>query len=162
MALARRGGLRRACAAPRGRGTTLAIGPLGAGRYRRSARRLRGSITGRGTVDGGRVRPAGRRAALVRTATARVHIRTAALSARQTRGWCRYALRRSEAASFGRAVRWNTEAVGRGRARSRDEDVDGRRHRLRGQPRCEGTNEPVHSDISPLRCCYRNYLLRNK
>ena len=77
----------------------------------------------------------------MRTATARVHIRTAALSTRQgrgchersgaarastrtaapyacqTRGWCRYALRRSGAAGFGRAVRWNTEAVGRGRAR---------------------------------------------
>lgn len=87
---------------------------------------------GRGAVGGGRVRPAGCRAALVRTVTARARIRTAALSARQTRGWCRYALRRSGAAHFGCAVRWNTEAVGRGHARSRGGAVGSGRHRLRG------------------------------
>lgn len=150
---------------------------------------------------GGRAQPAGRGAALVRAATARAYIRTAALSARQTRGWCRYALRRSGAAHFGHAVRWSTEAVnggharparcgvgdrpagrgagsaigplgagrgrrsarrsrggtvGRGQHRQRGGAVDSGRHRLRGQLRREGANEPVHSDISPLRCCYRN------
>ncbi len=40
--------------------------------------------------------------------------------------------------------------------RLRDGAVGRGQHRPRSQLRREGTNEPVHSDISPLRCCYRN------
>ena len=48
------------------------------------------------------------------------------------------------------------------RARPRDGAVGGGQHQLRGQLRHEGANEPVHSNIFPLRYSYQNYLLCNK
>lgn len=56
----------------------------------------------------------------------------------------------------------SAEAFGHGPSRARGNAVGCRQHRLRGQLLCEGTNEPVHSDISPLLYSYRFYLLRNK
>ena len=50
----------------------------------------------------------------------------------------------------------------RWRARLRDAPIGGGQHQLRGQLRREGTNEPVHSNIFPLRYSYQNYLLCNK
>ena len=47
-------------------------------------------------------------------------------------------------------------------SRARGNAVGCRQHRLRGQLRCKSTNEPVHSNIFPLRYCYRIYLLHNK
>lgn len=45
----------------------------------------------------------------------------------------------------------SAEAFGHGPSRARGNAVGRRQHRLRGQLRCEGTNEPVHSNIFPLR-----------
>lgn len=45
----------------------------------------------------------------------------------------------------------SAEAFGHGPSRARGNAVGCRQHRLRGQLRCEGTNEPVHSNIFPLR-----------
>lgn len=56
----------------------------------------------------------------------------------------------------------SAEAFGHGPSLARGNAVGCRQHRLRGQLRCGGTNEPVHSNIFPLRYCYRIYLLRNK
>lgn len=86
-----------------------------------------------------------------RAAATRTRIRTAALSAHQTRrSCCRYALRRDGAANFARRP-LSAEAFGHGPSRARGNAVGCRQHRLRGQLRCEGTNEPVHSNIFPLR-----------
>ena len=47
-------------------------------------------------------------------------------------------------------------------SRARGNAVGCGRYRLQGQLRCKSTNEPVHSNIFPLRYCYRIYLLHNK
>lgn len=56
----------------------------------------------------------------------------------------------------------SAEAFGHGPSRARGNAVGCRQHRLQGQLRCKSTNEPVHSNIFPLRYCYRIYLLHNK
>lgn len=56
----------------------------------------------------------------------------------------------------------SAEAFGHGPSRARGNAVGCGRYRLQGQLRCKSTNEPVHSNIFPLRYCYRIYLLRNK
>lgn len=45
----------------------------------------------------------------------------------------------------------SAEAFGHGPSRARGNAVGCGRYRLQGQLRCEGTNEPVHSNIFPLR-----------
>lgn len=56
----------------------------------------------------------------------------------------------------------SAEAFGHGPSRARGNAVGCGRYRLQGQLRCKSTNEPVHSNIFPLRYSYRIYLLRNK
>lgn len=56
----------------------------------------------------------------------------------------------------------SAEAFGHGPSRARGNTVGCGRYRLQGQLRCKSTNEPVHSNIFPLRYCYRIYLLHNK
>lgn len=83
----------------------------------------------------------------------------------------RHALRRGGTAaaggrSHGMGPARTCAATGRSRrrwrARLRDAPIGGGQHQLRGQLRREGTNEPVHSNIFPLRYSYQNYLLCNK
>lgn len=56
----------------------------------------------------------------------------------------------------------SAEAFGHGPSRARGNAIGCGRYRLQGQLRCKSTNEPVHSNIFPLRYCYRIYLLHNK
>jgi hypothetical protein len=46
---------------------------------------------------------------------------------------------------------WGAGAFGHGPSRARGNAIGCGRYRLQGQLRCKSTNEPVHSNIFPLR-----------
>ena len=120
----------------------------------------RGGCGGRGTAGGtARGGRGGRGAALARRP---LSTETAGRRHALRRGGTAAAGGRSHGMEPARTCAATGRSRRRWRARLRDAPIGGGQHQLRGQLRHEGANEPVHSNIFPLRYSYQNYLLCNK